>query len=727
MISHEELIAALQHNFGYDSFKGNQEAVINNVLSGRDSFVLMPTGGGKSLCYQLPSLLMEGVAIVISPLIALMKNQVDAMRNYSEENGLAHFINSSLTKSEISLVKDDVVSGKTKLLYLAPESLNKAENVDFLRGVKISFYAVDEAHCISEWGHDFRPEYRNIQSMTERIGRAPIMALTATATPKVQHDIQKNLGMLEATVFKSSFNRPNLYYEIRQKTEDVDKDLVRYIRSMEGKSGIVYCLSRKEVEDLAETLRVNNISALAYHAGMDAATRTANQDAFLMEKVQVIVATIAFGMGIDKPDVRFVVHYDIPKSLEGYYQETGRAGRDGGEGQCICFYNPKDLERLRKFQQGKPLAEQEISNQLLFETQTYAESPLCRRKLLLHYFGEEYNEENCGNCDNCKKQYKMVDEGELLGIILETVQLLSEKFKAEHIVDLLHGNETAAIMSYHHNDLENFGAAEDEEESTIHAIIRQAMLSGYLKKDIESYGDLKITPEGRKFMKHPMRFEVPLEIHNDDPEDVLENTVAGSAAADDVLFSILKDIRKKLSKKLDVPPFVIFQDPSLEAMATSYPITIEELQSMPGVGAGKAKRYGDEFLKVIKEYVEENEVIRPDDLRVRTVARDSSRKISIIQAIDRRVALDDLAESKGMSMDEMLEEIEAIVYSGTKLNINYFIREVVEPDELEDIYDYFKNAEDDNIKIAMHELGEDYYDELHVRLVRIKFLSELAN
>ena len=727
MTRHKELIAALQHHFGFDSFKGNQEAIINNVMDGKDTFVLMPTGGGKSLCYQLPSLLMDGVAIVISPLIALMKNQVDAMRNFSEEDGVAHFINSSLSRPDIAAVKEDVLAGKTKLLYLAPESLQKDENVDFLRGVKISFYAVDEAHCISEWGHDFRPEYRHIRSMVLRIGKAPIIALTATATPKVQHDIQKNLDMLDATIFKSSFNRPNLYYEVRPKTDDVDKELIKYIRQMEGKSGIVYCLARKEVEELAKTLQVNNISALPYHAGLDAATRSKNQDDFLMEKCQVIVATIAFGMGIDKPDVRFVIHYDIPKSLEGYYQETGRAGRDGGEGQCICFYSPKDIERLRKFQQGRPVAEVEIGNQLLFETQSYAESTICRRKLLLHYFGEDYDQDNCGMCDNCRKTYKMIDASELLGIILETVQLLNEKFKAEHIVDILKGYHTAAVQSYKHYELENFGAAEDEEESTLHAIIRQAMLSGYLSKDIESYGDLKLTNDGRKYLKRPSKFEVPIEVKDEDEEDIIEAGGGGSAAADDVLFSILKDVRRKLSKKMDVPPFVIFQDPSLEAMATSYPITIEELQNIPGVGAGKAKRYGEEFLRVIKEYVDENEIIRPEDLRVRTVAKNSARKISIIQAIDRRVALDDLAESIGMSMEEMLEEIEAIVYSGTKLNIGYFIDEVVDPDEKEEIYEYFRNAENDNIKLAMQELGEDDYDELHVRLVRIKFHSDLGN
>lgn len=726
-LSHEELIAALQHHFGFETFKGNQEAIIASVMDGKDAFVLMPTGGGKSLCYQLPALLMDGVAIVISPLIALMKNQVDAMRNFSEEDGVAHFINSSLSRPEIAAVKDDVMHGKTKLLYLAPESLNKDENIDFLKEVKISFYAVDEAHCISEWGHDFRPEYRNIYSMTQRIGKAPIMALTATATEKVQHDIQKNLNILDAEIFKSSFNRPNLYYEVRPKTEDVNKEVIRFIRSMEGKSGIVYCLARRTVEELAGILSANNISALPYHAGMDAATRSANQDAFLMERVQVIVATIAFGMGIDKPDVRFVLHYDVPKSLEGYYQETGRAGRDGGEGICICFFSTKDIERMRRFARDKPVAEQDINNQLLFETQSYAESPFCRRKLLLHYFGEEYEPDNCGNCDNCKKTYRMEDESELLGIIIELVLQLNERFKSDHIVDIIHGNRTAAVMSYHHDELEDFGIASDEDESTLYTIIRQAMIAGYIKKDIESYGDLKITAEGRKYAKHPVTFEIPIEVHNEDEDEPMETQMAGSSAADDVLFSILKDLRKKLSKKMDVPPFVIFQDPSLEAMATTYPITMEELQNIPGVGAGKAKRYGAEFIKLIKDYVDENEIIRPEDLRVRTVAHDSTRKISIIQAIDRRVDLDDLAESKGMSLDELLEEIEAIVYSGTKLNINYFIDEVVDPDERNDIYEYFKQAESDNIHVAMEELGYDDYDELHVRLVRIQFHSDLGN
>ena len=728
MTRHEQLIQALQHHFGFGSFKGNQEAIINNLMDGNDTFVLMPTGGGKSLCYQLPSLLMDGMAIVISPLIALMKNQVDAMRNFSNENGVAHFINSSLSRPEIHAVKADILAGKTKLLYVAPESLTKDENVEFLRGIKISFYAVDEAHCISEWGHDFRPEYRHIHPIVERIGHAPIIALTATATPKVQHDIQKNLDMLDAKVFKSSFNRPNLYYEIRTKTDTVDKDLIKFIRSMGTKSGIVYCLSRKTVEELAETLRVNDIRALPYHAGMDAATRTANQDAFLMEKAQVIVATIAFGMGIDKPDVRFVVHYDIPKSLEGYYQETGRAGRDGGEGICICFYAPEDIERLRRFQKDKPVAEQEISNHLLFETQSYAESPLCRRKLLLDYFGEGYTEDNCGNCDNCRKtNYRMMDATELLGLILETIVLLNEKFRAGHIVDVIKGNETAAVLSYKHNELENFGAGEDEDESTLHSIIRQAMLAGYIKKDIESYGDLKLTPEGKKFIKKPVHFEVPVETNNEEEDTEIEAHIATCAAADDVLFSILKDLRKKLSVKLNIPPFVIFQDVSLEAMATSYPVTIEELQNIPGVGAGKAKRYGEEFVHVIKEYVDENDVIRPEDLRVRSVAKNSARKIAIIQAIDRRVDLDDLAERLGMSMEEMLDEIESIVYSGTRLNIKYFIDEVVDPDEEADIYTYFRHAENDNIQLAMHELGENDYEEINVRLVRVQFHSDLGN
>ena len=726
MNRHDELIEALKKNFGYDKFKGKQEEIISNLMDGNDTFVLMPTGGGKSLCYQLPSLLMEGTAIVISPLIALMKNQVDAMRNYSDEDGIAHFINSSLSRPEIQAVKEDILAGKTKMLYVAPESLKKTENIDFLRQVKISFYAVDEAHCISEWGHDFRPEYREIKPTTENIGKAPIIALTATATPKVQKDIQKNLGMQRATVFKSSFNRSNLMYEVRQKTEDVDKDIIKFIRQMEGKSGIIYCLSRKTVEELAARLKVNNIAAMPYHAGMDAAMRTETQDAFLMERCQVIVATIAFGMGIDKPDVRFVIHYDVPKSLEGCYQETGRAGRDGGEGHCICYYCDKDIDRLNKLMQDKQGSEKEIGQQLLQETKNYCTTNICRRKFLLHYFGEEYTQDNCGCCDNCKKSYNMKDATELLQLVLETIIELKEQFKADHIINFLKGHETAAIKSYKHDELDSFGCAVDEDEDLLNAVIRQAMLSGYLKQEIESYGILKITSAGKKFLKKPTEFKVPVEGDGDSDAGDIEN-MAGCAAADDVLYSILKDTRKKLSKKMNVPPFVIFQDPSLEAMATTYPITYEELQNIPGVGAGKAKRYGEEFIRIIKEYVEENEIIRPEDMRIRSVAKNSQQKISIIQAIDRRVDLDDLAESKGMSMEELLDEIEAIVYSGTKLNINYFIDEIMEEDKRDEIYDYFRTANTDSVKVAMKELDEDDISEIDIRLVRVKFQSELGN
>lgn len=729
MTNKPTLTTELKKHFGFDTFKGNQEEIIQNVLNGKDTFVLMPTGGGKSLCYQFPSLLMEGTAIVISPLIALMKNQVDAMRNFSEEDGVAHFLNSSLSRPAIEQVKADVLSKKTKLLYVAPESLTKEENIDFLRQIKISFYAIDEAHCISEWGHDFRPEYRRIRPIVNEIGAAPIIALTATATPKVQHDIQKNLGMLGATVFKSSFNRSNLYYEVRSKTKEVDKEIIKYIRSQQGKSGIIYCLSRKKVEELAETLQVNGISALAYHAGMETAVRSENQDKFLMEKVEVIVATIAFGMGIDKPDVRYVIHYDMPKSLEGYYQETGRGGRDGGEGKCIAFYTYKDLDKLRKFMQGKPVAEQEIGNQLLLETQAYAESSVCRRKLLLHYFGEEYDKDNCESCDNCMKPHKTIDGQEFLLLVLETIAIVKEKFKAEHIVDILKGNETADVKSYLHNEIDTFDSLSDNEESVLHAVIRQAMIAGYITKDIENYGLLKLTPEGKSYLKKPKAFPIVKdnEFEDEDEEVSPRSNTGGTCAADDELFSILKDLRKKLSKKLEVPPFVIFQDPSLEAMATSYPITIEELQNIPGVGAGKAKRYGEEFLKLIKEHVKENEIIRPEDLRVRTVANKSKLKVSIIQSIDRKIALDDIAVSKGLDMNELLDEIEAVVYSGTKINIDYFLEEVMDIDRIDDIFDYFSTAETDKISVALEELGEDDYSETEVRLVRIKFLSEIAN
>ena len=726
MAKKDHLTEELKRHFGFGAFKGEQKAIIESVLAGKDTFVLMPTGGGKSLCYQLPSLLMEGTAIVISPLIALMKNQVDAMRNFSEEDGVAHFINSSLNKSAIEQVKQDILSGRTKLLYVAPESLTKEENVEFLRQVKISFYAVDEAHCISEWGHDFRPEYRRIRPIINEIGKRPLIALTATATPKVQHDIQKNLGMIDAEVFKSSFNRANLYYEVRPKDANIDREIIKFIKANEGKSGIVYCLSRKKVEEFADILKANGIKALPYHAGMESQVRSANQDAFLMEKADVIVATIAFGMGIDKPDVRYVIHYDIPKSLEGYYQETGRAGRDGGAGQCLAFYAYKDLQKLEKFMQGKPVAEQEIGKQLLLETAAYAETSVCRRKVLLHYFGEEYLEDNCGNCDNCKNPKKQVEAKELLSAVLEAVSTLKEKFKADYIVNILVGNETSEIDSFKHNELEIFGSGQDEDEKTWNAVIRQALIAGYLLKDIENYGLLKITDKGKDFMDNPVSFKITKD--NEFEEEVEETPVRGGAscAVDPALYSMMKDLRKKLSKRLQVPPFVIFQDPSLEAMATTYPITLEELQNIPGVGAGKAKRYGKEFIELIKRHVEENEIERPEDLRVRTVANKSKLKVSIIQRIDRKVALDEIASSNGLEFTELLDEIEAIVYSGTRINIDYFVNDVMDEDHVEDIYEYFKDSETDELEDAIEELGGEYTED-EIRLVRIKFLSEMAN
>ncbi|HPO47620.1 MAG: ATP-dependent DNA helicase RecQ [Bacteroidetes bacterium ADurb.Bin057] len=723
-----DLSGELQKRFGFNTFKGNQEAIIRNVLDGKDTFVLMPTGGGKSLCYQLPSLLMEGTAIVISPLISLMKNQVDAMRSFSEENGVAHFLNSSLNKAAIEMVKEDILRNHTKLLYVAPESLTKKENIDFLKQVKISFYAIDEAHCISEWGHDFRPEYRKIRSIINEIGVAPVIALTATATPKVQHDIQKTLCMNDATIFKSSFNRPNLYYEVRSKTKDVDKEVIKFIKSQSGKSGIIYCLSRKKVEDLTEALQLNGIPALPYHAGIDSVVRTENQDKFLMEEVDVIVATIAFGMGIDKPDVRYVIHYDIPKSLEGYYQETGRAGRDGGEGQCITFYSYKDIQKLEKFMQGKPIAEQEIGKQLLVETAAYAESSICRRKLLLHYFGEEYTEENCGNCDNCLNPKKEMEAQNLLCAVLETIIAVKEKFKTEVIVDILNGKETAEIKSYELNELEMFGTISDDDAQLLQAVIRQAMIKDYIAKEIENYGVLKITKAGKAYLDNPKSFKITKDNEFNEEENEIPQRIGGSCAVDPVLFSMLKDLRKKMSKHLELPPFVIFQDPSLEAMATTYPISIEELQNIPGVGQGKAKRYGDDFIKLIKTHVEENDIERPEDLRVRTVANKSKLKISIIQAIDRKVALDDLAESRGLEIEELLDEIDAIVYSGTKINIDYFLEEIIDSDRLEEAFDYFKNtAKTDNIQDALVALGEDDYTESEMRLIRIKFLSEMGN
>ena len=718
------LTDVLKENFGFDTFKGDQEAVIKNLLAGNDAFVLMPTGGGKSLCYQLPSLVMDGTAIVISPLIALMKNQVDAIRNLNEEDGVAHFLNSSLSKQAIEEVKADVLSGKTKLLYVAPESLTKEDNVEFLKSIRISFYAIDEAHCISEWGHDFRPEYRRIRPIINEIGRAPVIALTATATTKVRDDIKKNLGIQDAPDFKSSFNRPNLYYEVRPKTKDVDKEIIKFIKSNPGKSGIIYCLSRKTVEELAEILQANEISAKFYHAGMDTAVRSQTQDDFIMEKIDVIVATIAFGMGIDKPDVRYVIHYDIPKSLEGYYQETGRAGRDGGEGQCIAFYNSKDLQKLEKFLEGKPLAEQYIGRQLLHETTAYAESSVCRRKLLLHYFGENYDVENCGNCDNCRTPKKQVEAKELLEAVLETVLALKENFKTDYVIDILMGKETADVLSHKHDELECFGCGDDEDPKRWNAVIRQALIAGYLDKDVENYGTLKVTKAGNAFLKKPTSFKIVEDRDFDEEETVVQTGT--SFAVDPELYAMLKNLRKKLSKQLELPPYVIFQDPSLEAMATTYPITIEEMKNIPGVGEGKAKRYGEEFCALIKRHCEENEIDRPEDIRIRTVANKSKLKVAIINAIDRKVALDDLAISKGVEFDELLDDIESIVYSGTKLNIDYFLEEILDEENLYEIYDYFKSSDTDNIDIAIEELGGEYTEE-EIRLVRVKFISEMGN
>jgi ATP-dependent DNA helicase RecQ len=722
-----ELTEYLKKHFGFDTFKGNQEPIIKNLLAGRDTFVLMPTGGGKSLCYQLPAVILEGTAIIISPLIALMKNQVDAMRGFSEEDGVAHFLNSSLTKAEILKVKSDILDGKTRMLYVAPESLTKEDNIKFLQQVKISFYAIDEAHCISEWGHDFRPEYRRIRPIVEEIGQAPIIALTATATPKVQNDIQKNLGMLGADVFKSSFNRPNLFYDIRPKT-NATKEIIKIVKNNPGKSGIIYCLSRKKVEELAETLQVNGINALAYHAGMDSATRSGNQDKFLMEDVDVIVATIAFGMGIDKPDVRYVIHFDIPKSLEGYYQETGRAGRDGGEGKCITFYSYKDIQKLEKFMQGKPVAEQEIGRHLLLETVSYAESALCRRKHLLHYFGEEFPQDNCECCDNClnpKEQFEGKDD---IVKLITVVLAVNEYYKADHIASILCGNADYGVKSYKHHHIKEFGLGKDKDVKFWNGAIRHALIAKILTKDIENYGLLKVSEKGREFLAKPTSFMLIQDHDYDKEEEELNTPQGGGGSADPVLFSMLKDLRKRVAKEKGLPPFVIFQDPSLEDMAIHYPINEEEMQNMTGVGAGKAKRYGKEFCKLIKAYVDENEIERPVDMVVKSVVNKSGLKVHIIQSIDRKVALDAIADSKGIEMNDLLKEIEAIVFSGTKLNIDYYINEVLDQEHQDEIYDYFKDdAENESIEDAVKELGEEEYTEEDIRLMRIKFLSNEGN
>ncbi len=730
----EEYNAQLLHEklkeyFGFTSFKGNQEAVIRNVLAGNDTFVLMPTGGGKSLCYQLPAMLMEGVAIVISPLIALMKNQVDAMRTFSTESGIAHFLNSSLNKTAVNQVRQDVLDGKTKLLYFAPESLTKEDNVAFLRKIKISFYAIDEAHCISEWGHDFRPEYRRIRPIINEIGQAPLIALTATATPKVQMDIQKNLGMNDASVFKSSFNRPNLYYELRPK-HDVDRDIIRFIKQNEHKSGIIYCLSRKKVEELAELLLANGIKALAYHAGMDASTRAANQDDFLMERVDVIVATIAFGMGIDKPDVRYVIHYDIPKSLEGYYQETGRAGRDGGEGYCLTFYSYKDIQKLEKFMQGKPVSEQEIGKLLLQETVSYAESSMCRRKTLLHYFGEEYGEENCGNCDNCRHPKPKQEAKAELKMVLEALRELGDKFKSDYLVNVLLGKTTALIKSYGHNKSKWFGAGTDHDANFWGAVIRQGLIMRLIDKNIENYGLISINKEGEKYILNPRNVFITLDHDYDSEENGPEAPAAHigrGGAADEELFAMLKDLRRKVAKKHDLPPFVIFQDPSLEDMSIQYPITLEEMQNISGVCVGKARRFGEEFIALIKAYVEEKEIIRPQDMVVKAVGNKSGNKIFIIQSIDRKMDFEDIAKGRNLEFDELLTEIESIVNSGTRLDISYYINQTIDEEKADDIYLYFKeDAESDSLDEAIEELGGDYTEE-EIRLVRIKFMCEQGN
>lgn len=725
MTKTDNLKEALKRIFGFDSFKGDQEAIIRNVMEGHDVFVLMPTGGGKSLCYQLPSLLMDGMAIVVSPLIALMKNQVDVINGISEEDGVAHYLNSSLKKAEIDKVKEDISSSKTKLLYVAPESLNKQENVDYFKTVKISFYAIDEAHCISEWGHDFRPEYRKIRASVDQIGRAPIIALTATATDKVRSDIMRSLEIEDAKQFKSSFNRPNLFYAVKAKTKNVDKDIVKYIKENAGKSGIIYCLSRKKVEELSEVLKANDIKAAPYHAGLESEVRSKTQDDFLQEKIDVIVATIAFGMGIDKPDVRFVIHYDIPKSLEGYYQETGRAGRDGQEGTCIAFYSQKDLKKLEKFMENKPVAEQEIGKQLLQETQAYAESSVCRRKMLLHYFGEDYPKDNCGMCDNCRNPKTKIDGQQALTIILRAVCAVKENFHQDYIINFVRGFATDDIRAHKHDELEEFGEGKDFENAIWNPVIRQALLAGYLRKDVENYGILRLTAAGKRYLKNPTPFQIVMDtVFKDDYEEEPSDGVA--SALDLQLKKMLVNLRRDIAQKNKLPTYVIFQDVSLDQMATMYPTNLDDLQKIQGVGAGKAKRYGKPFCELIKKYCEENEIVPTEELRVRTVANKSMQKVKIIQSIDRQIPLDDIAVAEGLGFDELLDKLDEIVYSGTKINIDYFLDEVYDEDQVDDIYEYFKESDTDSLDAAYDELDDDYPEDL-IRLVRIKFVSDMGN
>jgi ATP-dependent DNA helicase RecQ len=731
LLAESTLQEALQKYFGYEQFKGEQEQIIRNVLEGNNTFVIMPTGGGKSMCYQLPALMSEGTAIVISPLIALMKNQVDAIRGFNTDDGIAHFLNSSLTKTEIQTVRKDIKAGKTKLLYVAPESLTKEENVKFLKEVNISFFAIDEAHCISEWGHDFRPEYRRLRPIIDEIGKVPIIALTATATEKVQGDIQKNLGMMDASLFKASFNRANLYYEMRPK-QNVLKEMIKFVKQNAGKSGVIYCLSRKKVEEVAETLTVNGIRALPYHAGLDPATRASHQDKFLMEEADVIVATIAFGMGIDKPDVRFVIHHDIPKSLEGYYQETGRAGRDGREGKCVTFYSFKDIEKLEKFMKGKPVAEQEIGKQLLIETVGYAETSVCRRKVLLNYFGERYEQDNCGNCDNCLHPKPLIEAQDELALLIDAVKAVKEKHQGEHLVNVLLGKADQQVKTYKHDKLEVFGEGADQSDRFWTTLIRQAVLAGYLHKDIDNYGLLKISDKAEAFIENPESFKIALDTsfedtESDDDEEFSGGGAGGGGAADTQLFEMLKNLRKTVAKNMNVPPFVVFQDPSLEEMTTNYPITMDELKNITGVGAGKATKYGKPFIELIKKYVEDNEIERPVDIVVKSVVNKSGLKVYLIQNVDRKISLEGMAKAKGLKVSDIIAELETIVASGTKIDIGYYINEVVDEDRQDEVFDYFKSAESDSVEDALKDLGEDDYTEEEIRLMRIKFISEVGN